>query len=85
MPALIKIQHLVKRFGGLTAVNHCNFEIQENSITALIGPNGAGKTTMFDLITGHLRSDSGEIFFRGCAIGNLAAHARARLGIAPVG
>jgi branched-chain amino acid transport system ATP-binding protein len=71
----------VKRFGGLAAVNHCNFEITQNSITALIGPNGAGKTTIFDLITGVLEHDSGEIFFKGKPMGNLPAHERSRLGM----
>lgn len=82
MPAILKIEHLVKRFGGLAAINHCNFEIEENSITSLIGPNGAGKTTMFDVITGLLEHDQGEIYFRGKPIGNLAAHRRAHLGVA---
>lgn len=81
MTPILKIEHLVKRFGGVTAVNHCNFEIAENEITALIGPNGAGKSTMFDLITGLLAPDSGEIFFRGKPIGRLAPHRRASLGL----
>lgn len=81
-PPLLKIEHLVKRFGGLAAVNHCNFEIAQNSITALIGPNGAGKTTLFDLMTGVLEHDSGEIFFKGNPLGNLPAHRRSQRGIA---
>lgn len=80
--AILKIEHLVKRFGGLAAVNHCNFEIRENSIAALIGPNGAGKTTMFDLIAGLVMPDSGRILFKGRQIENLLPHERARLGIA---
>ncbi|MEK7524254.1 MAG: ABC transporter ATP-binding protein [Patescibacteria group bacterium] len=79
--SILKVQNISKHFGGITAVNHCTFEVVENSITALIGPNGAGKTTMFDLITGLLKHDSGEIFFRGQAIGNLATHKRAHMGI----
>lgn len=79
---ILKIEHLVKRFGGLAAVNHCNFEIAENSITSLIGPNGAGKTTVFDLVTGLLKHDKGEIFLRGNAIGNLPAYRRSRVGMA---
>lgn len=79
---ILKIEHLVKRFGGVTAVNHCNFEIAENSITALIGPNGAGKSTLFDLITGLLAPDSGEIFFRGKPISRLAPNRRTSLGLA---
>lgn len=79
--AILKVQHLVKRFGGLIAVNHCNFEIAENSITSLIGPNGAGKTTIFDIVTGHLQHDSGAIFFKGESIGNLQPHIRSARGI----
>lgn len=80
--SILKIEHLVKRFGGVAAVNHCNFEIAENSITALIGPNGAGKSTLFDLITGLLEHDSGEIYFKNSPCGTLAPHKRAQLGIA---
>ncbi|MBI4994051.1 ABC transporter ATP-binding protein [Candidatus Peregrinibacteria bacterium] len=79
---ILKIQHLVKCFGGLRAINHCNFEIEENSITSLIGPNGAGKTTMFDAITGLIAHDQGEIYFKENPIGALPAHKRAKLGIA---
>lgn len=82
MSAILKIEHLVKRFGGIAAINHCNFEILENSITSLIGPNGAGKTTMFDTITGMLKHDAGEIHFRGKSIGSLPSYRRAHLGIA---
>ena len=81
MSAILEIQHLVKRFGGISAINHCNFEIAENSITSLIGPNGAGKTTMFDTITGMLKHDAGEIYFRSKPIGNLPPYKRANLGI----
>lgn len=79
--AILKIEHLVKRFGGLAAVNHCNFEIRENSVTSLIGPNGAGKTTLFDLISGFLEHDSGEIYFNGNPITGFSAFRRAQLGI----
>lgn len=79
---ILKVQHLVKRFGGLAAINHCNFEIAENSITSLIGPNGAGKTTMFDVITGLIAHDQGEIYFNEKPIGASPAYKRAKLGIA---
>lgn len=79
---ILKVQHLVKKFGGLKAVDHCNFEIAENSITALIGPNGAGKTTIFDLITGVQKHDSGDIIFKGQLLNSLEPHERSRLGLA---
>ena len=63
--ALLEVDHLTKRFGGVTAVNECSFSVEEGSITALIGPNGSGKTTAFNMITGYLKADSGSIRFRG--------------------
>jgi branched-chain amino acid transport system ATP-binding protein len=62
-------------------VHGCTFAVAEGSITALIGPNGAGKTTVFNLITGLLRPDRGQIRFRGRPIGGLTAHKVARAGI----
>ena len=65
MSALLEVNGLTKRFGGITAVNNCSIEVQEGSITALIGPNGSGKTTAFNIITGYLKADSGSITFQG--------------------
>jgi ABC-type branched-subunit amino acid transport system ATPase component len=65
MDNLLEVDHLTKRFGGVTAVNECSFAVQKGTITALIGPNGSGKTTAFNMITGYLRADSGEIRFNG--------------------
>ncbi|MEI6867920.1 MAG: ABC transporter ATP-binding protein [Actinomycetes bacterium] len=65
MSALLEVNALTKKFGGITAVNNCSFEVQEGSITALIGPNGSGKTTAFNIITGYLKADSGSITFQG--------------------
>lgn len=60
---MLKIKDLSKHFGGVNAVSNCNFNIKENSVTALIGPNGSGKSTVFNLISGILKEDSGEIFY----------------------
>jgi ABC-type branched-subunit amino acid transport system ATPase component len=62
--ALLAIDGLTKQFGGVSAVDHCSFEVQAGTITALIGPNGSGKTTAFNMITGYLKADSGTIRFR---------------------
>ena len=51
--ALLEIEGLTKRFGGVTAVGDCSFAVPEGSVTALVGPNGSGKTTAFNLITGY--------------------------------
>jgi ABC-type branched-subunit amino acid transport system ATPase component len=65
MKGLLEVEGLTKRFGGITAVDSCSFEVAENTVTALIGPNGSGKTTVFNLVTGYLRADSGRVGFGG--------------------
>jgi neutral amino acid transport system ATP-binding protein len=66
--ALLSVNGLTKRFGGVAAVNGCSFEVTQGTITALIGPNGSGKTTAFNMITGYLPADSGEVAFAGRAV-----------------
>lgn len=63
--ALLEINDLVKRFGGLVAVNDINMQVNEKEIRGIIGPNGAGKTTLFNLISGALPVTSGTITFNG--------------------
>jgi len=63
--ALLELKNVTIRFGGLTAVDSVNLEVEEGSIQALIGPNGAGKSTMFNLITGIYAPTEGEISFGG--------------------
>ncbi len=65
MTALLEVDRLSKRFGGVRAVDDCSFSVEEGTITALIGPNGSGKTTAFNMITGYLKSDAGVIRFAG--------------------
>ncbi|HZA52032.1 MAG TPA: ATP-binding cassette domain-containing protein, partial [Myxococcaceae bacterium] len=60
-----QVEHLTKRFGGLTAVNEVGFGMRRDELVGLIGPNGAGKTTVLRLITGILRPDKGRILFKG--------------------
>jgi branched-chain amino acid transport system ATP-binding protein len=79
-PAL-SVDGLVKRFGGLTAVDGASFDVPEGSITGLIGPNGAGKSTLFDLVTGVLAPDAGAIRLRGEDVVGTPSHAIARAGI----
>jgi len=62
--ALLSIDHLTMRFGGLTAVNDLSFEVRKGEITALIGPNGAGKTTVFNCITGFYKPTEGMLTLR---------------------
>jgi len=63
--ALLQVDAACKRFGGVVAADECTFDVQAGTITGLIGPNGSGKTTIFNLVTGYLPADSGEIRFAG--------------------
>ena len=65
---LLRVDGLVKRFGGLEAVSRVGFAVSAGEIVALIGPNGAGKSTLFNLITGALRADAGTVSFLGSDI-----------------
>lgn len=65
MNAFLKISNLNKQFDGVTALKDFSFEMKGNEILGLIGPNGAGKTTLFNVITGFLPSDSGDVNFYG--------------------
>lgn len=78
---ILQVQKLVKEFDGLKAVDGLSFEIQEGSVTALIGPNGAGKTTVFNLVTGFLRPDNGNVIFRSKRITQKEPHEIAKLGV----
>ncbi|RLG88727.1 MAG: ABC transporter ATP-binding protein [Thermoprotei archaeon] len=60
---ILETHNLVKRFGGLVAVNHVNIKVRRNSLTLLIGPNGAGKTTFVNVCTGVLKPDGGKVIF----------------------
>ena len=71
---MIKTENVVKRFGGLTAVDGVSLEIAKGSITGLVGPNGAGKTTFFNLIAGRFPPTSGKIFLDGEDVTGLTAH-----------
>jgi branched-chain amino acid transport system ATP-binding protein len=79
--ALLDVKDLNKAFGGIQAVSHCTFSVEEGSITGLIGPNGAGKTTAFNLISGILKPDSGEVWFQGKRIDKLQPHKITRMGL----
>jgi branched-chain amino acid transport system permease protein len=78
---LLEVRSAEKRFGGLVAVNKLSFGLKSGEILGLIGPNGAGKSTMFNLMTGVLKSDGGEILFRGERIEQLPSSDIARRGI----
>jgi branched-chain amino acid transport system ATP-binding protein len=79
--ALLEVDHVSKRFGGLRAVNDVAFSIEPNTITFIVGPNGAGKTTLFNLITGVFHPDKGHIRFDGADITQISPNRAARIGI----
>jgi len=78
---LLSVRQIRKTFGGLIAVNDVSFEIDGAKIVAVIGPNGAGKSTLFNLLTGCLEPNSGEVWLRGERIDRLAPHELVRRGI----
>lgn len=79
---MLKIDNVVMKFGGLTAVNQVSMDIVKNSITALIGPNGAGKTTLFNIVSGVLTPLSGDVIFDGLSIKGFKPYMVNRVGIA---
>ena len=70
MTAILEVNHLTKRFGGLIAVSDVSFSVNEGEIRGLIGPNGAGKSTTFKMIAGFLSPTSGDVLFRKSSITN---------------
>lgn len=79
--AILHVEHLSKRYGGIPAVDGVVLTILSGEIHAIIGPNGAGKTTLLSLLSGELAPNSGRIFFEGRDITRLSADQRARIGI----
>ena len=79
---LLRTEGLTIRFGGLTALNNVNFEVQRGEIRAVIGPNGAGKSTFFNCLTGVLRPTTGRVIFDGQDIAGLPPNRISQKGIA---
>jgi ABC-type branched-subunit amino acid transport system ATPase component len=80
--ALLELSDLTKRFGGIEAISHVSFAVEEGTVTTVLGPNGAGKTSLFNLITGVLRPTSGDIRFAGQSIREMPVQEIVRKGIA---
>jgi branched-chain amino acid transport system ATP-binding protein len=79
---ILRTQGLTVRFGGLTALDNVDFEIQRGEIRAIIGPNGAGKSTFFNCLTGVLRPTAGRILFNGENVTGLPPNRVSQRGIA---
>jgi branched-chain amino acid transport system ATP-binding protein len=80
--ALLRVEGVVKRFGGFQALGGVSLTVMRGERFGLIGPNGSGKTTLISCIAGTLRNDQGRIVFRDVDVTGLPAYRRARLGIA---
>jgi branched-chain amino acid transport system ATP-binding protein len=78
---LLRVDKLVKRFGGFRALDGVSFHVSPGEILGLVGPNGSGKTTCINVITGLHKPDGGEVLYQGGAIGGLPSHRLAHLGI----
>ena len=79
---MLKVNSLIKSFGGLLATDNLSFEVEVGTLHAVIGPNGAGKTTLIRQITGETKPDSGTIIFDGKDISDIPVHLRSALGLA---
>ena len=82
MTALLHVERLGKRFGGFTALQDVDLEVQPGERLGLIGPNGSGKSTLVNCICGTLHNEQGSVRFDGAAVNGLTAHQRTRLGLA---
>jgi ABC-type branched-subunit amino acid transport system ATPase component len=80
--SLLEVSNVSKSFGGIQALDDCSIDVGKGSITGLIGPNGSGKTTLFNVITGFVPADKGEINFDGNSITNAKPDKVFRLGLA---
>ncbi len=78
---ILRTVNLVKRFGGVVAVDHVSVNVEKESIVGLIGPNGSGKTTLFNVIAGVYRPDKGQVFFNGRRIDGLPPNKIYELGL----
>lgn len=81
MTAILSVQNLTKRFGGLTAVDNISVDFPHGVLNAVIGPNGAGKTTLFNLITGMISATSGRVLFDGIDLVGKSPHAIVSRGL----
>jgi branched-chain amino acid transport system ATP-binding protein len=79
---LLRVENLVRRFGGIVATDHLSLDVARGELHAIIGPNGAGKTTLISQLTGQLQPNSGAIHFAGRDITRLPAWRRSALGLA---
>jgi branched-chain amino acid transport system ATP-binding protein len=79
---LLRVEKLVRRFGGITATDNVSLDVAQGELHAIIGPNGAGKTTLISQLTGHLAPNAGSVSLAGRDITHMPAYRRCALGLA---
>src|SRR2546427_5755401 len=79
--ALLEVDGVVKRYGGVTALDGVSLALRDGEVLGIVGPNGSGKTTLFDVISGFQAADEGAVRYAGVDIGGLRPEERARLGL----
>ncbi len=79
---ILETKNVVKKFGGLVAVNNISMEVKQGEVFGIIGPNGAGKTTLLNLVSGLYKPEEGQVVFKGEEISALSPHQRCKKGIA---
>jgi branched-chain amino acid transport system ATP-binding protein len=79
---ILRLARVTKRFGGMTAIDDLSFDVRRGSRTALIGPNGAGKTTVFNIVTGVVPIDAGQVFIDDADVSHTPSRRRIRHGVA---
>lgn len=79
---IIKVRHLSKSFGGVKALNNVSFDLLEGEVLGIIGPNGSGKTTLVNTVTGFVKAESGQVFFKDIRLTGLPPYKIADLGVA---
>ena len=79
---LLRVDRLVRRFGGILATDHVSLDVAKGELHAIIGPNGAGKTTLISQLTGQLSPNSGNVFLNSRDITGMPAYRRSALGLA---
>ena len=81
MNPIVECEHVTKSYGDIIAVNDVSLSIEDGEVFGLVGPNGAGKTTLFNVISGFLTPDRGNIIFKGKDVTRLKPHVIAQRGI----
>jgi len=79
---MLLVDKVVKKFGGVVALEGVTLEVGQGEYVALVGPNGSGKTTLINVVAGLVKPDAGRVYLEGRDITHLPPHKRARLGVA---